>query len=338
MKESASANIEKRILYPDFKKAIDAVNPECSRFDSLRTVQVNLGNKCNLSCSHCHVEASPSGSLVMGKEVINDVIRFLSKHNGLVLDITGGAPELNPHFRYLIEKTDALGIRRMVRTNLVITDEAGLTDLPEFYRDHSLVLFGSMPCYTKDNVEKQRGRNVFARSINALRRLNSLGYGDSLELNLVYNPGQAVLPGTQISLENDYRRELMNGYGVRFSKLFTITNMPIGRFGKQLACSGELHSYLQTIIAGFNPSAARAIMCRSQISVGSDGTIYNCDFNLVQGLDVKNEQGLPLNIRDADAAALKGKEIVLGDYCFGCTAGEGSSCCGATAAEKKYAI
>ena len=311
-----------------FKERIEGIDPAFARFDTLRTVQLNLGNRCNLTCAHCHVGASPSGEKVMEKGVIDAVVAFLRDHEGVTLDITGGCPELNPHFTYLITETDGLDIRRVVRTNLVITTEPGMTGLPEFYRDHGLALMASLPCFTAENVDRQRGAGVFERSIAALRKLNSLGYGDALELTLVYNPGGDVLPGPQSDLEDLYRKELMDGYAVRFTRLFTLTNVPIGRFQEHLAGEGTLAVYLRTLSEAFNPATLPSLMCRSLISVDWAGNLYNCDFNQSLQMVLPDGYNEPLQIYDLERALQKGIPMRFNDHCFACTAGEGSSCFG----------
>jgi radical SAM/Cys-rich protein len=311
-----------------FKERIEGIDPSFARFETLRTLQLNLGNRCNLACAHCHVGASPTGKEVMGKEVIDAVVAFLHDHDGITLDITGGCPELNPNFPYLVTETDGLDIRRLVRTNLVITTEPGMTGLPEFYRDHGLALVASLPCFTAENVNRQRGDGVFEGSIAALRRLNDLGYGDTLELTLVYNPGGDALPGPEKELETLYRKELMAGYGIRFSRLFTLTNVPIGRFQDQLAGQGVLARYLRTLAEHFNPVCAPSLMCRSLISVDWKGNLYNCDFNQAVQMVLTDGNNIPLRIDGLDRALQKGIPMRFNNHCFACTAGEGSSCFG----------
>src|ERR1035437_3671644 len=217
-----------------FKDRLQAVNLEYENFENLQTLQVNLGNLCNLHCSHCHVDASHSGTEVMGEEVMEQIARFLTRHPVLTLDITGGCPEMNPHFRHFIEQTEGLAPRRLLRSNLAIMAEQGWEWLPEFCRSHELTIIGSLPCYLEDNVDGQRGAGVYSKSIHILKRLNSLGYGSELELNLVYNPGGDYVPGSQHELENAYKAELSTNHGITFNHLFTITNAPIGRFRKHL--------------------------------------------------------------------------------------------------------
>lgn len=311
-----------------FKERIEGINPSFTRFEELRTLQLNLGNRCNLACAHCHVGASREGDKVMSKEVIDAIVVFLRNHGDITLDITGGCPELNPNFPYLITETDGLDVRRLVRTNLVIATEPDMAGLFEFYRDHGLALVASLPCFTRENVDRQRGVGVFERSIAALRRLNDLGYGDILELTLVYNPGGDALPGPQKELEALYREELMAGYNIRFTRLFTLTNVPIGRFRDHLAAQGALAHYLRTLSERFNPVTAPSLMCRSLISVDWMGNLYNCDFNQAVQMVLPNGSDGPLRIGDLERALKRGIPIQFNNHCFACTAGEGSGCFG----------
>jgi radical SAM/Cys-rich protein len=315
-----------------FKERMQEINPTYCKFDALQTLQLNLGNLCNLSCNHCHVGASPRGKQVMEREVMEKVVNFLQLQQGVTLDITGGCPEMNPHFRFLIETTAGLSERRMVRSNLAICSEPGMEWLPEFYRQQRLVLIGSLPCYLEENVDRQRGNGVYRRSIDALKRLNSLGYGTELELNLVYNPGGDFIAGAQKELEEAYKHELQHRHGIRFNSLYTITNAPIGRFREQLEARGAYERYLHTLATHFNPAAAAGIMCRTLVSVDWQGVLYNCDFNQAVGLPIVNADGEVLQIGDLAEAAKHGKELVLDQHCYCCTSGEGSSCTGALAA------
>jgi radical SAM/Cys-rich protein len=315
-----------------FSETIRNINPAFSTFDSLETLQVNLGNICNLACAHCHVAASPSGKRSMGRGVAEKIVTVLERNPGITLDITGGCPEMNPCFTFLIEQTDRLSLRRIVRSNLTIPTEPGMEWLPRFYRDHGLTVCGSLPCYSLENVEKQRGAGVFSRSIATLKQLNALGYGSELELNLVYNPGGPHLPGPQRDLEDAYRKELSDRFGVGFTSLFTITNAPVGRFRDYLEEKGAYESYLNLLAGRFNPGAAGAIMCRTMVSVDWQGMLYNCDFNQALGLPIRSRDGASLTIDDLEEAARTGTELVLGQHCYCCTAGEGSSCTGSLAA------
>ena len=311
-----------------FKELLQEINPVYARFDTLQTLQVNLGNLCNLSCTHCHVGASPQGERVMRRDVMTKIVGFLARKTGITLDVTGGCPELNPHFPFLIEATEGLSPRRIVRSNLTIMLEAGMEWLPEFYRRHGLVIIASLPCYLKENVDRQRGEGVYARSIAALQRLNAVGYGDELELNLVYNPGGDFVPGSQRELEAAYKQELLERHGIRFNNLYTITNAPIGRFREYLEVKGAYERYLNLLATRFNPIAAGNIMCRTLVSVDWKGFLYNCDFNQASGLPITGEDGGILKIDDLEEAARSGNALFLAQHCYCCTAGEGSSCTG----------
>jgi len=315
-----------------FSDRLKNVNPEFLTFDSLKTLQVNLGNLCNMACVHCHVSASPSGEKQMARAVAEKIVAVLQQHPGKTLDLTGGCPEISPQFRYLVEATDPLSLCRIVRSNLTVVTEPGMEWLADFYQQHKLVVFGSLPCYSAENVEKQRGSGVFERSIAALKKLNSLGYGKELELNLVYNPGGPFLPGSQRDLEAAYRKELAKNFGIQFSNLYTITNAPIGRFRDYLEKKGAYEAYLNLLADRFNPETAGAIMCRTMLSVDWQGQLYHCDFNQVLGLPVRGRDGRVLTIDDLDEAVRIGNELELGQHCYCCTAGEGSSCTGSLAA------
>lgn len=265
----------------------------------------------------------------MRRDVMEKIIDFLRRHEGLVLDITGGCPELHPDFKYFVEEARGLVPRLMVRTNLTVLLEEGKEWILQWYRDNHVVIMASLPCYTKENVDKQRGSGVYERSIKVLKRLNELGYGSSLELNLVYNPGGCFLPGSQGELEKDYKKELFQHYGLRFNRLFTITNAPIGRFHNYLEENGLLEDYTRLLADNFNSDAAKNIMCRSLISVDWQGVLYNCDFNQALGLPIRNKAGRILEVADIQEAIASGAEIVVANHCYSCTAGAGSSCTGA---------
>lgn len=318
-------------MVASFQQRLQAVNPEFETFESLHTLQVNVGNLCNLQCSHCHVTASRCGAKVMGVEVMEHIARFLAGHPGLTLDITGGCPEMNPDFRFLIERTNGLASRRMLRSNLAIMAEQGWEWLPEFCRSHELIIVGSLPCYLEDNVDRQRGIGVYQKSIQVLKRLNSIGYGSEVELDLVYNPGGDFVPGGQQGLEAAYKAELTANHGIAFNHLFTITNAPIGRFREHLETSGSYGDYLRMLAGRFNPETAGAIMCRTLISVDYQGNIYNCDFNQALGMPVVADDGSEIAISELDDEKMNGKKIILSEHCYCCTAGEGSSCTGALA-------
>ena len=298
--------------------------------DALETLQVNLGYLCNLSCVHCHVNAGPQRTELMSLETIRQVLELLQRQRIEVLDLTGGAPELNPHFRHLVREARAMGVRVIDRCNLTVLFEPGQEDLAEFLASQQVEIVASLPCYQEENVEQQRGKGVYNDSIRAIRVLNSLGYGDGLPLQLVYNPVGAVLPPPQDSLEADYRRELSARFDIRFSNLYTLTNMPISRFGAVLLAQGEFTNYMQLLRENYQSENLDTLMCRQMVSVDWQGYLYDCDFN--QMLEI------PMLARDrrhlADLLArpgLSGEAIATGEHCYGCTAGQGSSCGGALA-------
>lgn len=317
-------------MIADFKQALINTDPRLLQFDKLQTLQVNLGNRCNQSCAHCHVQAGPTGEKIMPELIMERIINFLRNHPGLCIDITGGCPELSPDFKFFANEVYKLASRLMVRTNLTVFFEPGLDWLPKWYSQHKVVVIGSLPCYTQENVDMQRGPRVFQKSIKAIRLLNELGYGydEQLELNLVYNPGGDFLPGPQEQLEADYKRELGEKYGIRFNKLFTITNAPIGRFKQYLEANGQLEKYLQLLVENFNPSAAENIMCRNLLSVDYRGIVYNCDFNQALNLPVIDGSGKNATIEQLEGVLSGDLEIITDEHCFCCTAGAGSSCKG----------
>lgn len=300
---------------------------------ALDTLQVNLGYKCNQSCLHCHVNAGPSRTEQMSRETIEEVIAFVRASGVPSLDLTGGAPELNPHFRELVERARALGTHVMDRCNLTILEQPGHEDLASFLAHHAVEVVASLPCYLEENVDRQRGKGVFEQSLRGLEQLNALGYGrgTGLRLNLVYNPQGPVLPPMQQALERDYREHLGARYGIAFDELYVLTNMPIQRFGSTLISRGEFEHYLALLKSAYQSNNLENIMCRSLISVDWRGYIYDCDFN--QMLDLPLEwRGLPRpRLRDLLHADVTGNAIVVRDHCYGCTAGQGSSCGGALA-------
>ncbi len=296
--------------------------------DVVRTLQVNVGKRCNQACHHCHVDAGPKRTEQMSAETVERVLALLAANPQVeLLDVTGGAPELNPHFRDLVRGARRLGRRVIDRCNLTVLFEPGQEDTAEFLAAHEVEIVASLPCYAAENVERQRGRGVFARSIEALRRLNGLGYGSRLPLNLVYNPVGAFLPPAQTELEATYRRELRERHGIEFRRLLTITNMPIKRFADDLVRQGALDAYLGLLVNHFNPAAVEAVMCRSLVSVGYDGRLYDCDFNQMLELECPPPARTIWDVDDL--STLRGRPIVTGTHCFGCTAGAGSSCGGA---------
>jgi len=313
----------------DFERQIVEVGGEGLHSLKVKTLQVNLGLRCNQQCNHCHLEASPQRKEMMGwptMELVLEAARSVRCH---LVDLTGGAPELNPSFRRFIAALRQEGLSVQVRTNLTVLLEPDMDTMPGFLRDHGVQLVASMPCYLEENVRAQRGAGVYEKSVEAIKRLNGLGYGyeSSLCLNLVYNPGGPFLPPPQSTLEEDYRRELDKRFGIRFTRLFTISNMPLGRFRKELNCQNQEESYLELLRKSFNPLTVQGLMCRHQITVGWDGTLYDCDFNAALGLAVNH--GAPDHIRFFNAEDLWTRRIVTGEHCFGCTAGSGSSCGGA---------
>ncbi|HEX5492805.1 MAG TPA: arsenosugar biosynthesis radical SAM (seleno)protein ArsS [Candidatus Udaeobacter sp.] len=294
-------------------------------------LQVNLGKLCNLTCVHCHVNAGPKRKEIMMRETVDRIINWLATTEIPTVDLTGGAPEMIPDFRYFIERVKALHPSRHVidRCNLTILLEDGYRDLAAFLAKRKVEIIASMPCYSAENVNAQRGEGVFEASITALQLLNSLGYGidPALPLHLVYNPVDAILPPPQEELEADYKRELRNHFGVVFNRLYTLTNLPIGRFAAQMRRCNRLDEYMQLLIDAFNPATIQGLMCRNTISVGWRGEMYDCDFNQQLGMQWNN--GCPTFLWDIDPESLEGRDIMTGDHCFGCTAGAGSSCGGA---------
>ena len=297
---------------------------------ALTTLQVSLGYRCNQSCLHCHVDAGPRRPEVMSVETTEAILAFLRRGHVKTLDLTGGAPELNPSFRHLVRETRELGIRVLDRCNLTILEEPGQEDLAGFLREQRVEVVASLPCYLEENVNGQRGKGVFDASIRGLKCLNSLGYGvegTGLKLDLVYNPLGASLPPPQIPLEADYKRVLYERFGVRFDRLLTLTNMPIQRFGSMLQSQGRFEEYLDLLKAAHTDGNLEAVMCRTLVSVDWQGYLYDCDFN--QMLDLPLNGGRRPHIADLAEQELPGRKIRVGEHCWGCTAGQGSSCSGA---------
>jgi radical SAM/Cys-rich protein len=294
-------------------------------------VQVNVGLRCNQACAHCHLGASPDRAEEMSPETMAQVLRLTGELRPRLVDVTGGAPELHPGLRGFLRALRAAGHPAQVRTNLTALLEPECEDLPSFFAEQGVRLVASLPCYLEENVDSQRGRGVYRQSIEALRRLNAAGYGarPGLPRDLVYNPGGPSLPPGQSGLEGDYRRELRLRHGVEFTRLLTITNLPVGRFAERLRAEGRDAAYRRALRAAFNPATVPGLMCRSQVEIAWDGRIFDCDFNLALGLPVNH--GAPDHVSCFDAAALAGRRIVTGEHCFGCTAGAGSSCAGAIA-------
>ncbi len=299
---------------------------------SVDILQVNLGRYCNLACIHCHVEAGPTRTEMMSRENVDAVLRFLGATDIPTLDITGGAPELHADFDYLVASARELGRHVMDRCNLTVIFEPGRDYLPEFFRRHRVELACSLPCYSIENVDKQRGKGTFDGSIRALQLLNQLGYGrpeSGLTLNLVYNPVGAHLPPPQEKLEEDYKRILREQFGVEFNHLFCLTNTPITRYATHLKLRGEYDPYMDLLATNFNASTLDQVMCRNLISVGWDGGIYDCDFNQMLDLPIAKGDGRRLHISSLTLDQLAKPAIAVGDHCYACTAGSGSSCGGA---------
>lgn len=302
----------------------------CSR--SLESIQMNLGLQCNLECQHCHVGASPRRLEQMTWSTMEQVLSLVTRSGCRMVDLTGGAPELNPHFRRLVHTLRAEDVAVQVRTNLTVLMEPEQADMVDFFHAHHVSLVASMPCYLEPNVDAQRGEGVHARAITVLRTLNNLGYGIEPErvLNLVYNPAGAKLPPNQSVLEADYRRELRQRFGLEFTHLLTITNMPIGRFMADLRRNGQASTYWDVLYHAFNPATLERLMCRNQVSIGWDGTLYDCDFNLAMAMPVSLTGTHHVSLCNPETLAQR--PITTGRHCLGCTAGCGSSCGGALAA------
>lgn len=298
----------------------------------LETLQVNLGYKCNQACFHCHVNAGPTRTEMMSRENLESVLAFLATKSVAALDITGGAPELHPDFRELVVRAGELGLRVMDRCNLTVLNEPGQEHTPAFLAEQRVEIVASLPCYLESNVNAQRGEGVFQSSLAALRKLNALGYGrdgSGLTLNLVYNPVGAHLPPAQEPLEADYKRELKSRYDVEFNSLFTITNMPIARFGSTLVSKGRFEAYMLLLKNAYRRENLRNVMCRTLISVDYQGYVYDCDFNQMLKIPFGGGDKPRTHLRDLIDARLEERAIAVADHCYGCTAGQGSSCGGA---------
>ena len=318
-------------LAHSFEEATASAGHHALRTTGIEILQINVGKRCNQACRHCHVDAGPDRPEVMTPEIVDACLRFLESSDIATLDITGGAPELHPRFRDIVRRARAAGRHVMDRCNLTITRLPNYSDLPEFLAQHQVEVIASLPSFSERQTNAQRGDGVFVDSIAALQRFNELGYGvegTGLLLHLVTNPVGAFLPGSQSAMEVDWKRELQRRHGVTFNRLYTITNMPISRFLQFLVDSGNLQTYMERLAAAFNPAAVNGLMCRSTLSVGWDGRLYDCDFN--QMLDLGTSVDSPQSILDATPHSLAFRRIVVGPHCFGCTAGNGSSCGGAT--------
>ena len=292
--------------------------------------QMNLGKMCNQTCKHCHVDAGPDRTEIMTRETMELCLAALDKNDIPTVDLTGGAPEMNPDFRWLVEQLSARGKHILVRCNLtIILANKKFHDLPEFFKMHRIEVVSSLPYYNARRTDNQRGDGVFDKSVQALQRLNEAGYGKEdtgLRINLVYNPAGAFLPGSQQTLEAEFRKELRRQFRIEFNELYVITNLPISRFLDYLLVSGNYESYMEKLVQSFNPVAAQNVMCRNTLSIGWDGYLYDCDFN--QMLDLKVQPVTAQHIRDFNSSLLGHREIVIGQHCYGCTAGAGSGCGG----------
>ncbi|RLU02450.1 MAG: radical SAM/Cys-rich domain protein [Ketobacter sp.] len=297
----------------------------------LEILQINLGYRCNLSCTHCHVNAGPKRTEEMSWHTVQQVLEVIQRRQPQVLDLTGGAPELNAHFRWLVEQARGLGVEVIDRCNLTILQEPGQETLAAFLAEQGVRVVASLPCYSQKNVDDQRGKGVFERSIEGLQSLNALGYGkpgSGLILDLVYNPGGAFLPPSQQALEQEYKRRLFEDFAIEFNNLLTLANMPISRFGSMLVSKGQFDDYMQLLRSSFNQGNLEGLMCRSTISVDWQGNLYDCDFNQMLELPL-HQHGQPRHLNDLLKEDMEGNPVLVADHCFGCTAGQGSSCGGA---------
>ncbi|RYM32122.1 radical SAM/Cys-rich domain protein [Brumimicrobium glaciale] len=294
-------------------------------------LQLNLGYMCDLTCEHCHVDAGPDRKEIMTKETLEQVLNVVDKTDVHTVDLTGGAPEMNPHFLWLVEELTKRNVKTIVRSNLtILVSNKRYRKYPEFFKEHNIEVIASMPCYTQDNVDKQRGDGVFNKSIESLIILNKLGYGiegSGLNLHLVFNPGGASLPPEQSALEQDYKVRLKADWDIEFNSLYTITNLPISRYLDFLLAANKYESYMETLINAYNPVAAENVMCKDTISVDWEGYLYDCDFNQMLQLKV---QGKRQHVSEFDQDELLKRNIMIGQHCYGCTAGAGSSCQGTT--------
>ena len=299
---------------------------------ALEIFQINMGKMCNQTCKHCHVDAGPDRKEIMTRETMQKILKILETSSTHTVDLTGGAPEMNPNFRWFVEELSKLGKKVIVRCNLtIIFANKSYNDLPDFFKLHRIHIASSLPYYDKGKTDRQRGEGVFNDSIKALKLLNDVGYakeGSGLKLDLVYNPAGAFLPGSQPALEKDFKQELMRLFGIEFNQLFAITNMPISRYLEYLIDSGNYEAYMEKLVNAFNPVAAAGVMCRNTISISWDGFIYDCDFN--QMLELKVEATHKAHLDDYNEPDLQKRNIVLNQHCYGCTAGAGSSCGGTT--------
>jgi radical SAM/Cys-rich protein len=297
------------------------------RRERLKTLQLNVGRKCNQACRHCHVDAAPWRTEMIDEETAHRIGGWIQAHRPEIVDITGGAPEISAFFKYFVEISRAAGCHVIDRNNLTIVEEPGYEYLPEYMAAHEVEVIASLPCYSKENVNQQRGNGVFDKSISALKKLNAASYGTRLPLHLVYNPLGPKLPGPQKELEADYKAVLLREFGIVFNQLYTITNQPIARFAEDLRKQGKWEEYLELLANSFNPATVEGLMCRTTLSVGYRGEVYDCDFNQMLGMQLRN--GQLLYLWDITPQALENRSIATGVHCLACAAGAGSSCTGA---------
>jgi radical SAM/Cys-rich protein len=332
----ASADEQLKIInqpaaQPAFEHKFESIGIGPLKAGKIEIFQVNVGKMCNQVCKHCHVDAGPDRKEIMTRETMELCLSALALSDIQTVDITGGAPEMNPDFKWFVSKIREMGKHVMVRSNLTILVSNGFEDYAQFMADNKVEIISSLPYYKSSLTDKQRGEGVFQKSVKAIKLLNELGYGKEntgLIFNLVYNPVGSFLPGSQVELEKDYKRELLKNHGLVFNYLYTITNMPISRFLDYLIASGNYESYMEKLINSFNANAAKNVMCIFTLSVGWDGQLYDCDFN--QMLELNLNHGGPKHIKDFNVSLLENRKIITGQHCYGCTAGAGSSCGGAT--------
>ncbi|NJW53112.1 arsenosugar biosynthesis radical SAM (seleno)protein ArsS [Salinimicrobium oceani] len=315
---------------PGFKEKINSIGAFPLRPNKLEILQLNLGYMCNQVCSHCHVDAGPDRKEIMTRETMELCLDVIRKSGAHTLDLTGGAPEMNPNFRWFVEEASKAGIRDfIVRSNLtILVANKKYHDLPEFFRKHQIHVISSLPFYKKEKTDRQRGNGVFEKSIEALKMLNAEGYGmanSDLKLDLVYNPAGAFLPANQQALENDFKRALKKDFDIHFNQLFCITNLPISRFLEYLIASENYEDYMTALVEAFNPAAVQNVMCTNTLSVSWDGWLYDCDFNQMLGLKIASEVK---HLKDFDTQGIQDRDICISQHCYGCTAGAGSSCQG----------
>lgn len=332
--EFLSNGIFKEGKLPTFQKKIEPIGHYPLKPSKIEIFQVNIGYMCNQVCKHCHVDAGPDRKEIMTRETMEQCLDVLEKSKIKTLDITGGAPEMNPDFRYFVSEAHKRGVNEIiVRSNLtIITANPKYNDLPEFFKENNVRICSSLPFYSADKTDRQRGEGVFKDSINGLQMLNKVGYGkpnSEFILDLVYNPTGAFLPGDQMQLERDFKKELKSHFDIDFNNLFTITNIPISRFLDFLIESGNYEEYMEKLINAFNPGAVAGVMCRNTISIDWQGFMYDCDFNQMLGLKLNEKAGQ--HISKFDVSQLEARDIIISQHCFACTAGAGSSCQGATA-------